>query len=260
MAINMMNTVRELALTIPGATRVFEQMGIDYCCGGNRTLVDACGVAKVPFETALVALENSTSSNQAATQERDWSETSLSELIDFIVDTHHVFTRQELIRLERLIEKVCLAHQQNHPELKQLDDQIQALMVDLTPHMAKEEQVLFPYIVAMEQFLADQCAKPHAFFVTVQNPVRMMMKEHDSVGDLLREIRTTTDNFELPADACMTFKSLYDALQALEADLHQHIHLENNVLFPKSIAMEELLGSGSQSLSAKFDEAECVRR
>ncbi len=242
MAINMMSSVKELALTIPGATRVFEELGIDYCCGGNKTLINACNNAKVPFAEVIESLSKASTGNDLKSNERDWSNASVTELIRFIVDTHHVFTRQELARLERLVDKVCRAHQQNHPELGELREQIQLLAIDLTPHMAKEEQALFPYIVEMEKAINRGLPLPLPFFVTVQNPVRVMTIEHNKAGDLLKQIRSITNNFTLPSDACTTFHTLYQALQELEVDLQHHIHLENNVLFPKAIVMENHQG------------------
>src|SRR5581483_1102484 len=212
MTINTKNTVRELALSVPGATLIFEKMGIDYCCGGNQSLATACHKAQVPVEKAVEALEHSEQSATPNGNARDWQTETLSALIEHIVNTHHAFTRNELARIEVLIEKVCSAHGANHPELSELRNLTKALTQDLIPHMLKEEQVLFPYIDSMEVAAFYQQPAPQPFFMTVKNPVRMMMTEHDNAGDVLRAIRTVTREFTLPDDACATFQALYESL------------------------------------------------
>jgi iron-sulfur cluster repair di-iron protein len=238
MTINKETTVKAIALTVPSATRIFEDLGIDYCCGGNLSLTAACDKAKVPIAKVVEALERPGRSVKWEGNERYWQSARLSQLIDHIVNTHHTFTRSELARIERLAEKVCSAHGQNHPELMQVREVFRSLREDLIPHMLKEEQVLFPYVDALEEAVSNHRPVPPTFFVTVQNPVRMMMMEHDKAGDILRNIRKLTNDFTLPSDACMTFHSYYQALHGLETDLHQHIHLENNILFPRAIEME----------------------
>lgn len=236
MTVNVTNTVRDLAVGIPGATRIFEQLGIDYCCGGGRTLADACNRFDVPVEQVVRELESATQSNEGVSQ--DWQTEPLTALSAHIVDTHHVFTKQELPRLEKLLDKVCSRHGQNHPELISLREVFSQLKQDLIPHMLKEEQVLFPYLARMEEAITNGREIPPPFFGTVQNPVRMMATEHDTAGDLLREMRQISGNFTPPPDACISYQTLYQALAELEADLHTHIHLENNVLFPRAVEME----------------------
>lgn len=237
MSFTVVNTVKEVAIKMPGATRVFEKLGIDYCCGGNRTLKEACHQANVSIDEVLSSLiENDRTSQPESSQ--DWQKETLTALANYILQTHHVFTRDELARLENLLNKVCSVHGQNHPELVRLNEIFTLLKDDLIPHMLKEEGVLFPYVKAIETATANHQTKPMPFFGTVQNPVRMMMMEHDNAGELLRIMRTMTDNYTVPADACASFKALYEALAAFEADLHQHIHLENNILFPRTIALE----------------------
>lgn len=238
MSVTTTNTVRELAVTIPGATRIFEQFGIDYCCGGGRTLADACEKSKLPVEKVVEQLEASEKAFNPGDKVRDWQTESLTSLSAYIIDTHHFFTKQELTRLEILLDKVCSRHGENHIELFALRSAFQHLKQDLIPHMLKEEQVLFPYIARMEEAVSEQRAVPPPFFVTVQNPVRMMTAEHDTAGDLLAEMRRLTNGYVLPPDACISFQTLYQALQEFEADLHQHIHLENNILFPRAVEME----------------------
>jgi len=144
-------------------------------------------------------------------------------------------------RLQLLADKVLAAHGGNHPELVHLDELITRLAADLKPHMFKEEQRLFPYIVAMAEAADQNRPVPFAPFGTVNNPIRMMMMEHDTAGEILRELRALTSDYKVPVDACISYKTLYQALENFERDLHQHIHLENNILFPKALAMENAL-------------------
>jgi regulator of cell morphogenesis and NO signaling len=171
----------------------------------------------------------------------DFQNVSLPELITHILDTHHVFTKSEMDRLQALADKVLAAHGCNHPELVHLDELLTSLCADLKPHMFKEEQVLFPYILGMVDAANKKLSAPFAPFGTVNNPIRMMMREHDNAGHILRELRTLTSDYKVPADACMSYQTLYQALENFEKDLHQHIHLENNILFPKAIELEQTL-------------------
>ena len=239
MNISDTTTVRDLAAGVPGATRVFENFGIDYCCGGHRTLADACRLANLPVEDLTRSLEEAGRESEPGGAERDWRQESLTELTEYIIDTHHSFTKQELDRLEKLFDKVCSRHGENHPELFEAQKTFYQLKQDLIPHMLKEEQVLFPYITRMEEAAGEGRAVPPPFFGTVRNPVRMMMLEHDAAGGLLPALRVTTGDYTPPPDACASYQALYRALADFEADLHQHIHLENNLLFPRAIEMEE---------------------
>jgi len=236
MNISSAKTVRELAVEIPNATRILEKFGIDYCCGGRRSLEEACGAARVPVEEVVKALETAAS---ASTTQSVLPSGSLAELIDHIVKTHHKFTQEEILRLKALLEKVCSVHGPNHPELLTIRDTFLGLAQELTLHMMKEENVLFPYIVGVEKAVVQNGPVLPAPFGTVQNPVRMMMQEHDGAAEALREIREASHDFTVPKDGCISYQSLYQALPSLEADLHQHIHLENNILFPRAIEMEE---------------------
>jgi regulator of cell morphogenesis and NO signaling len=143
-----------------------------------------------------------------------------------------------MTRLELLTKKVISAHGENHPELHKVGALFDTLCADLKPHMFKEEQILFPYILALASANAENSAAPFAPFGTVNNPIRMMMMEHDAAGEILRELRTTTSDYSTPADGCISYRTLYEALEAFEKDLHQHIHLENNILFPRAIELE----------------------
>lgn len=231
-------TVREVAVQIPESTRIFEKLQIDYCCGGSRPLMEACDFAGVEVNNViemLTALDESPASESGTV---DFQQLSLTELSAHILETHHIFTRSEMARIEALSAKVIGAHSANHPELFKVENLFQRLCADLKPHMFKEEQILFPYIVSMEQAQAQNHPVPFAPFGTVKSPVRMMMMEHDTAGDILRELRAVTSDYRVPPDGCISYQMLYRALEGFEKDLHQHIHLENNILFPKAVEME----------------------
>ena len=235
MTLNTTKTVREVALEVPNATRVFEKLRIDYCCGGGRNIAEACGAVGVRLDELSRLLEEA---GAAPDDVRDFAAGPLSDLIRHILDTHHVYAREESERIRALLEKVCGKHGENHPELGQVSALFLKLDADLRPHMFKEEQILFPYILRLEAARAAGGVPPFAPFGTVNNPVRMMMSEHDTAGDHLREIRAAAGDFRAPDDACMSFRALYRALEDLEKDLHRHIHLENNILFPRAVELE----------------------
>ena len=228
-------TVREFAVEFPNATRLFEKLGIDYCCGGNQSLEDACAAAGVSVDDVTQWNELSRS-GEAPT---DFSTVSLRSLVTHILDKHHVYTRSEIERLESLIDKVLDAHGANHPELVRLKSTFQNLSAELEPHMVKEEMVLFPYILRLEEHANKNQPVGTPPFRTVANPIQMMNMEHEGAGYLLSQIRQITSNFTPPPDGCISYQTLYKALEEFEKDLHQHIHLENNILFPRAIEMEK---------------------
>jgi regulator of cell morphogenesis and NO signaling len=236
MTISSTMKVRDVVLELPQATRVFEKLKIDYCCGGDTPLGEACATAGIEVANLERMLEEV--GRAPGNGLLDFAKTTLGELIGHILDKHHVYTKEEMDRLEPLIEKVISAHGENHPELRSLGGLFQQLCADLRPHMLKEEQILFPYIIEMERSAVENRPAPFPPFGTVKNPVRMMMMEHETVGDLLRELRALSSNYTVPPDGCISYQTLYQALEAFEKDLHQHIHLENNILFPRAIEME----------------------
>jgi regulator of cell morphogenesis and NO signaling len=231
------DTVGDIAAQVPGATREFEKLGIDYCCGGGRTLQDVCAGASLPIDEVLTRLQASLAAPQTG-ENRDWQGAMLADLIDHICRTHHVFVREECPRIEGLAAKVVGIHGTRHPELAKVQEVFSALAEELHIHLMKEEQILFPYIRRMEESSIAGEAAPPSCFGTVTNPVRMMMQEHDGAGEALRALRSITSDYAVPEDACISYRSLYEALQGFEADLQQHIHLENNILFPRAVAME----------------------
>ena len=188
MTLDTNRIVRELAMEMPDATRIFEKLRIDYCCGGHKPLKDACAAAGVNAEEVARLLEETTRSQDQSVASADSKTPSLAELASYIVNKHHTFTKQEMERLEALLAKVCSAHGANHPELLKINASFHKLCEELKPHMFKEEQVLFPYIVRMEEATTNRQIPLPPPFGTVRNPVRMMMLEHEAAGDALREM------------------------------------------------------------------------
>jgi regulator of cell morphogenesis and NO signaling len=227
--------VAGLAVKVPEAIRVFENFGIDYCCGGEQSLEQACKVRHTDVQGVISAIQQAM---EGARRPSESASASQSELVDHIVNSHHQFTRTEIERLSALLQKVIAAHGTRHPELLLVQKVFKDLAHDLTPHLWKEERVLFPYILALDSSFNSRTRPATPPFVTLQNPLRMMSFEHDLAGQLLRELRRSTTDYTVPADACSSYKALYDALKHFEADLHQHIHLENNLLFPRAMDME----------------------
>jgi regulator of cell morphogenesis and NO signaling len=231
-------TVRQIALESSTATRIFEQFGIDYCCGGNRPLEQACQAAKINFEQVLDALDLAQQSNEAVQPNRDWQSAPLSDLIAHIERKHHTFVRSEIERLGPLFDKVCGVHGKTHTELLEARSVFDDLRQELTMHLMKEEKVLFPYVRRLEEARLQKEPIAPAPFGSVRHPISMMEHEHDSAGEALRSLRSLTSGYTAPEEACVSYKALYRALAEFEADLHQHIHLENNILFPRATEME----------------------
>ncbi len=227
-------TVREFAVEVPQATRLFETLGIDYCCGGGKSLRDACTSANLSVDEVVSKLVASVKQS-AASPVADWSNAQLSDLADYIVGKHHVYVRQELPRLEQLLNKVAGKHGELHSELIKIKHIFHGVSEELTSHLMKEEQILFPYIKELE---TQRNSSRRPMFGSIRNPIHMMEIEHDSAGDAMKEMRELSNNFTTPEEGCFSYKTLYQGLAEFEADLHQHIHLENNILFPRAVALE----------------------
>lgn len=231
-------TVREFAIEFPSAIRVFEKLRIDYCCGGNQPLKDACTQKGLQVDDVLQLLGQATKTGTDSELTNSQS-LPLANLITLIVEKHHAYTRKELEFLSELLERVCTAHGQNHPELLHIRAHFHNLHAELLPHMMKEENILFPFITRLELAVSEDRPAPFAPFGQLRNPITVMMSEHESAGELLEKIRTLSRDFTLPDDACFSYRTLYKTLEELELDLHQHIHLENNVLFPRASELEQ---------------------
>jgi len=231
-------TVGDLVLLHPRLRARLEQLGIDYCCGGKQPLMKAAQAAGLEWPTILAALRAELRKGADAA-DTDWSAASLTTLADHILEKHHTFMREQLPRLDTLLAKVQRAHGAKHGDmLAGLRCVFDAFRLEIEPHLLKEEQVIFPAIKGIEAFMAGTGPQPVVPCGNIAQPIRQLEREHEHAGDALTEMRRLTDGYQLPADACQSFAALYEGLKAMEADLHEHVHLENNILFPKSVKME----------------------
>lgn len=225
--------VGEWVAEFPQTSRVFQELKIDFCCGGGKPLSEVCEAKGLDPGTIASRLnELIEDTEQEPTQ--NWNESTLSDLCNHIEATHHAFLKTELPRLGQLVNKVANVHGGNHPEFVELRTVFGELQAELEPHMMKEEQILFPAIRQLET----SSSKPSFPFGTVANPIRMMEHEHDNAGNALKRIRELLSDYVVPEEACNTWRAMLDGLQTLEADLHQHVHKENNILFPKAQRLE----------------------
>ncbi|MGA7524272.1 MAG: iron-sulfur cluster repair di-iron protein [Acidobacteriaceae bacterium] len=234
------STVREIALEQPASIRIFEKFGIDYCCGGRKPLAQACQDRSLDIQTVLAAIESATQGPNEPAQ--GWTSGSLEVLCEHIVKTHHDYIRREIPRLWQLAQKLVARHGDTHPELVRIQQLIRNSGQDLIQHLCKEEQILFPSIVNMERNLVTCGPRSLGCFGSVRSPIRVMMAEHDIAGDALAQIRKLSHDFIPPEGACPTYLGYYHALSEFEQDLHRHVHLENNILFPRAIEMDESCG------------------
>ena len=225
-------TLGDLVTATPAAARVLERHGLDYCCGGGATLAEASSAAGIDPQAVrdeLAALEPG--------PPPDWASMGPGELTDHLVATHHAYLHRELPRLATLAAKVASVHGERHPELAEVHRTYDALHADLSPHLFKEERVLFPAVHELEA----ATSMPWFPFGTTSGPISMMLMEHDRAGELLERLRDLTGGYQVPEDGCASYRALYEGLAELEADTHLHVHKENNVLFPMVRRMERSL-------------------
>jgi len=229
-------TIREIVAQDFRAAEVFQRHGIDFCCKGNRSIEEACRSGGVSVERLVREVAEATAPPLAGGPR--FNAWDLATLVSYIQANHHAYVRRALPLLVMHTEKVAKVHGDTHPELRQVAHLFGQVAVEMTSHMAKEEHILFPYIVALEgAFLANTSA-PATPFGTVRNPIRMMEAEHETAGDAMARIRALTSGYAIPENACTTYRVCLQELEAFEHDLHEHVHLENNILFPRALAME----------------------
>lgn len=229
-------TVGQLVAERPSRARFFERLGIDYCCGGKKPLAEVCAVKGLDASTILQAMLAA----EAGEEQRgsvDPAAMTLTALADHIEATHHAYLRAELPRLTQITEKVARVHGAHDRRLELVAAVFATLREEMEAHMPKEEQILFPLIRRLES--AGAAGEAHCG--SIANPIRVMESEHESAGQALAELRTLTDGFTPPSYACNTYRAMLDGLQQLESDLHQHVHKENNILFPRAIKLEASL-------------------
>jgi regulator of cell morphogenesis and NO signaling len=217
---------------------VFTKYKIDFCCNGNRTIEEACEKKGIASNMLLGELDSilNTSTNQTI----DYKSWPLDLLIDYIEKKHHRYVEDKIPVLRQFLDKLCRVHGERHPELFKINELFTASAGELAAHMKKEELILFPFIKKMVNAKIENSAIQAPPFGTVENPIAMMMQEHDNEGERFREIDSLTNNYNPPADACNTYKVTFAMLKEFEQDLHLHIHLENNILFPQAMKLEQL--------------------
>jgi regulator of cell morphogenesis and NO signaling len=228
--------VKEIAAANPRATRILEQAGVDYCCGGNKSLHDACAHVGVSEEEIMERLRENKADVEPA--DKNWASAPLGDLTQHIRDKHHRYVREAVQRVPALLTRVKTKHGNNHPEIAEIEDLFLKIGREMIMHMQTEEQILFPYIEALERAVNGEAVLEPPFFQTVRNPVQAMMEEHDAAAALVNQIHAASSAYTPPANACASYQALYRDLQEFEADLHEHVHLENNILFPRAIEME----------------------
>lgn len=221
-------TLGDLVAGNPAASRVLDRFGLDYCCHGDRTLAEACAAADL--DPAAVSDELA---RLDVAGDSSWTELDPPALAAHIVATHHVYLHEELPLLDSLAAKVLDAHGAQHPELADVRRLVAELRADLEPHLMKEERVLFPAIEALA------AGEREFAFGSIANPIRVMTIEHDRAGEILRAVRGATNRYTVPDDGCASYHSLYERLEALEADTHLHILKENHTLFPAALELAE---------------------
>lgn len=232
-------TLAGLVISHPELATRLDAFGLDYCCGGQRSLTEAVDAAGLDLEVVTAELHD-VSATPAAEGEPEWD--GIDGLVDHLEATHHAYLREALPRLVALADKVAGVHGANHVELAAVAALTHEIRDDLEPHLLREERVLFPMI----RELAAASVAPTFHCGSLVNPIRVMLGEHDTVGELLAELRGKTDQYRVPDDGCGSFHALYTGLAELESDTHLHIHKENNVLFPAVLEIERSLTSSGR--------------
>lgn len=216
---------------------VFSKYRIDFCCKGNRTVTEVCEKQEINADVLLQNIQDVIhSENNGSIDFNSWP---LDLLADYIEKTHHRYVEEKTQTLLAFLDKLCKVHGGNHPELFRINELFTGCAGELSQHMKKEELILFPFVKRMTKTKESDGILSQPSFGSVSNPIAMMMHEHDNEGDRFREIAALTDNYTPPADACTTYRVTFAMLKEFEEDLHKHIHLENNILFPKAVLLEK---------------------
>ena len=215
------------------AASIFEKYNLDFCCKGKRSLQEACIEKSLPIEKLLIELQ---AINNTCETPVDFGKMTLTQIADYIVSKHHAYVRTEMPQIFAYLQRVATKHGDRHPEMRKVFELFSIIKNEMEDHMDKEELILFPRIEAAEEgAFENKTTNMNVFYV--QHPIQVMEAEHEKAGQLMGEIRELTGNYTPPQDACTTYRLSIAALQAFETDLHQHVHLENNILFPKAIAL-----------------------
>lgn len=221
------------------AAAVFNKYGIDFCCGGHKSIGSVLASTTVPVDD--LQQELTTLLAQQQEEEQDFNAWSLTALAEYIIHTHHQYVRRHIPVLTGFLEKLQRVHGLRHPELKAVRDLFLESASALEHHMVKEEQVLFKYVLKMEEAQANHESLERPFFDSINNPIQVMLQEHSTESDNFQKIAQLTNNYSAPEDACTTYRVSFSMLKDFQDDLYKHIHLENNILFPKAIRLESEL-------------------
>lgn len=232
------NTIGEIVAQDFRAAAIFKKYGIDFCCKGGRTITEACKKKEINQNQLMNELKAIPQGGNENLNVSDWP---LDLLANYIVRMHHSYVREKIPYLLQFLDKLCKVHGDRHPELLEINHLFTESAFDLQSHLEKEEQILFPFIEELVKASQNGGKTPVPHFGTVANPIKMMEHEHSAEGDRFEKIATLTDGYTPPADACNTYRVTFAMLQEFEDNLHRHIHLENNILFPKAIALEKQL-------------------
>ena len=235
------NIIGELVAQDYRSASVFKKYGIDFCCQGNRTVLDACAKKEIDPQELLQELESVT--QEQGNDTTDYKSWPLDLLADYIEKRHHRYVETRILEIKPFLDKICQVHGDRHPELFEIREEFNASAGELAAHMKKEEFILFPFVRKMAKAKQEGLNVDSPQFGTVQNPVQMMMDEHSTEGDRFSRIEALTNHYTAPPDGCSTYQVTFAMLREFEQDLHLHIHLENNILFPKTIALEKELVS-----------------
>lgn len=218
---------------------VFKKYSIDFCCQGNRTIQEACDKKNIDSKKVLEDLDTLVQTKSEATT--DYQSWPLDLLADYIEKKHHRYVQDKTLEIQPYLDKICKVHGERHPELLEIKEEFNASAGELAAHMKKEELILFPFIRKMTKAKLENTKVDAAHFGTVKNPIQMMMNEHTVEGNRFRKIEELSNNYTPPLDACNTYRVSFALLKEFEQDLHLHIHLENNILFPRAIEIEKEL-------------------
>lgn len=231
-------TIGEIVAEDYRAAGIFRQYGLDFCCGGGRTVEEACAKKGVDLESVMGDLSSLEMESNESHNYNSWSPDFLA---DYIVNNHHEFTRSKLPEIGAYAKKVAKVHGQSNESLIELAQEFTLMHADIMNHLDKEERILFPYIKKMVEAKKTGAELPEPNFGEAANPITMMKEEHDDAGESMAKIRELSNDFNPPAEACTTYRILFQNLEDFEKDLHKHIHLENNILFPKALELEKEL-------------------
>jgi regulator of cell morphogenesis and NO signaling len=237
--ITLDRTVGDLVTEKPARARIFETFGIDFCCGGKKPLAQACQEKNLDPKQIVGVL--AVLDQQVVQTEPDWSAQPMAALCDHIEQTHHAYLRRQLPWLDFVTEKVARRHGDHDPRLVQVREIFIAFKAELESHMAKEEQVLFPIVRKIEA--SKEAFRSHCG--SVQNPIRVMIAEHDDAGHAMGQFAALTDGYVPPDGACNTYRAMLDGLKEIELDMHRHVHKENSILFPRAIEAEARLAGAA---------------